>query len=175
MQSNSDCRVISAVRSILYFLFIFWVINYYRLISIKQTKFNWLQCSHFSILHWIQFPFPNLVSVEMKQKIDATNLRMDQSSGFTQTSILWNKAKLWPRFEIWMVHMILEVICFYFLFICYTCGKAGTWSRSRLNMHMLFFLLFLCDLELILWLQCWFKHMNHECSADRYPKNKVTS
>jgi hypothetical protein len=48
LHSNSDYRVMQPSDLFYIFLFIFWIINYYRPISIKRTRFNWLQCSHFS-------------------------------------------------------------------------------------------------------------------------------
>jgi hypothetical protein len=49
LQSNSDCRVISTVRSTLYFFIYFCDINRYRPIIIKRSRFDRLQCSHLSM------------------------------------------------------------------------------------------------------------------------------
>jgi hypothetical protein len=49
LQSNSDCRMISAVRSALYLFIYFCIINRYRWITIKLSGFDRLQCSHLSL------------------------------------------------------------------------------------------------------------------------------
>jgi hypothetical protein len=90
------------------FLFIFWVINCYRPISIKRTIFDWLQCSHLSPTALNPYPYLRLEGV---QKV---NISYDIQKAIpeSRSSVISRKFANFPTFR-YLTNYHCEIsICF---------------------------------------------------------------